>query len=62
MAYGIATDSLLWDQAGSRSSGRHRQVKAQRDVVKAAAPQAATAEAAAPSEYAEMASYAKSRL
>jgi hypothetical protein len=62
MACGVAMDSLLRDQAESKSSGRHRQAKAKRDVARAAAPQAATAEATAPSGQAVMAGNTKSWL
>jgi hypothetical protein len=62
MACGAATDSLLRVQAGSRSSGRHHQAKAQKGVARAAVLQAATAEAATPSGQAEIASNAKSQL
>jgi hypothetical protein len=62
MAYGVAMDSLPWVQAGSRSSGRHRQAKVQRDAERAVVLQATTAEAAAPSGQTVMAGNAKSRL
>jgi hypothetical protein len=62
MACDIAMDSLLRDLAGSRSSVRHHQAKAQRDAARAVVPQAATVEAAAPSGQAAMADNAKSRL
>jgi hypothetical protein len=62
MACGAAADSLLWVQAKSRSSGRHRQAKAQRGEARAVVLQTATAEAAAPSGHAAMASNANSRL
>jgi hypothetical protein len=60
MACGAAMDSLLRAQAESRSSGRYRQAKAQRDAARAVMLQAATAEATAPSGQEEMASHVKS--
>jgi hypothetical protein len=62
MACGAAMDSLPRVQAGSRSSGRHRQTKAQRGVARAVVFQDATAEDAVPSGQAKMAGHTKSRL
>jgi hypothetical protein len=61
MACGVAMNSLQRAQAGSRSSGRCRQAKAQRDATRAVVLQAATAEAASLSEQAEMAGHVRSR-
>jgi hypothetical protein len=62
MAYGAAMNSLLRDKARSRSNSRHRQAKAQRDAARAAAPQAAMTEPAAPSGQAVMAGNTKSQI
>jgi hypothetical protein len=62
MACGAATDSLLRVQAGSRSSCRHHQAKAQKIAAKVVVLQAATAGATAPSGQAAMASNTKYRL
>jgi hypothetical protein len=62
MACGVATDSLPRVQTRSISNDRHRQAKAQRSAATTIVPQAATAEAAAPSGQAAMASIIKSRL
>jgi hypothetical protein len=61
MTSGAAMNSLLWAQAGPRSSGRHRQAKVQVGTTRAVMLQPATPEAAAPSRQAETASHVRSR-
>jgi hypothetical protein len=60
MASGAAMDPLLRAQARSRSSGRHRQAKAQVGAARAVMLQAAMPEAVAPHRQAEMAGHVRS--
>jgi hypothetical protein len=62
MTYDTATAPQPRVQAGSRSSGRHRQAKAQRSMAGAAAFRAAAVEITAPNDLAAMAGIIKPRL